>query len=198
MKQRPRRWLRRVGVVLLLMAAGLGLWDWRWLQREHRHDQVILAAARLHGVDPALVKAVVWRESRFDAAAVGRVGELGLMQITETTALEWAGEQRGTNFEHADLLDPGLNTLCGTWYLGKLLRRYPRADDPLPFALADYNAGRGNVLRWAKGEAATNSAAFIAAITFPGTRDYVQAVATRRARYQNDFPSGGAKPPVLR
>jgi len=188
-----RSWRGRLLLAVLLVGAAIAFLDWRWLPREHRHDKVILTAARRYGVDPALVKAVVWRESRFDATAVGRVGELGLMQITEPTALEWAGEESVANFEHTLLLDPALNTRCGTWYLAKLLRRYPRADDPLPFALADYNAGRGNVLRWAKGAAATNSAAFLAAMTFPGTRDYVQAVAARRGRYTNDFAGGGLK-----
>ena len=46
--------------------------------------------------------------------------------------------------------------MAGTWYLRKLLRRYPRADDPVVYALADYNAGRTHVLRWNKGPAATN------------------------------------------
>ena len=45
-----------------------------------------------------------------------------------------AGSHRGA---------PGSNTLAGAWYLAKLLRRYPHADDPLSYALADYNAGRG-------------------------------------------------------
>lgn len=175
-----------------MLAAGAVFLDWRWLQREHRHDEVILAAARRHGVDPALVKAVVWRESRFDSRAVGRAGEIGLMQITEPTALEWAGEESSTNFEHSLLFDPALNTRCGTWYLAKLLRRYARADDPLPFALADYNAGRGNVLRWAKGAAATNSLAFTEAIGFPSTKDYVRAVVARWPRYVADF--GDRKP----
>jgi soluble lytic murein transglycosylase len=183
-----QRWRRRLLLALLVLAGAAAFLDWRWFKREHRHDSVILAAALRQGVDPALVKAVVWRESRFDARAVGRAGEIGLMQITEPTALEWAGEESVTNFEHALLFDPAMNTRCGVWYLAKLLRRYPRADDPLPFALADYNAGRGNVLRWAKGAAATNSAAFIAAIGFPGTQDYVQSIAARRSYYTNDFP----------
>ena len=45
--------------------------------------------------------------------------------------------------------------------LSKLLRRYTKTDSPLPYALADYNAGRGNVLKWNGGEAATNSVLFI-------------------------------------
>lgn len=188
-KQTSARRLKWVVLLLLLGAGVVAVLDWRWLQRERRYDAVILTAARRHGVDPALLKAVVWRESRFDADAVGRVGELGLMQITEDAALEWAGEQGIAGFDHQSLRDPGSNTLCGAWYLSRLVRRYQRTDDALPYALADYNAGRGNVLRWAKGEAATNSTAFLAAMTFPGTRDYVNAILARRGHYTNDFAS---------
>ena len=58
----------------------------------------------------------------------------------------------------------------------------------MPYALADYNAGRGNVLRWNQGAAATNSQQFLAQMTFPGTRRYIETVAERRARYGDEFP----------
>ena len=57
----------------------------------------------------------------------------------------------------------------------------PRGD--LPVALAEYNAGRSNVLRWNKGAAATNSRVFIKQIDFPGTKSYVLSVMTRYAEY---------------
>ncbi|MCW5556490.1 MAG: lytic transglycosylase domain-containing protein, partial [Verrucomicrobiae bacterium] len=120
--------------------------------------------------------------SRFDPDARGSAGELGLMQLMEDAALEWATASRISGFAHAQALDPVTNTLAGSYYLAKLLRRYPHTDDPLPYALADYNAGRGNVLRWMQGPAATNSAAFRSAITFPGTRRYVDAIIERYRR----------------
>jgi soluble lytic murein transglycosylase len=54
--------------------------------------------------------------------------------------------------------------------------------------LADYNAGRANVLKWTKGAAATNSAAFVEQIGFPGTKDYVLSIQKRQERYRRDFP----------
>lgn len=101
------------------------------------------------------------------------------MQLMEDAALEWAAASQVPGFVHAHTLDPVTNTLAGSYYLAKLLRRYPQADDPLPYALADYNAGRGNVLRWMKGAAATNSAAFRESITYPGTREYINAITER-------------------
>jgi soluble lytic murein transglycosylase len=174
----------------LFLAAGLGgvlLLVWfQQERREHSQDEPILAAARRYGVDPALVKAVVWRESRFSPSARGRVGERGLMQLRELAAQEWADAEKITGFEESSLDDPRTNTLAGTFYLAKLLRRYSQADDPVPFALADYNAGRGNVLKWSRSTGTTHSEEFMARIGFPETRKYVRAVAERRIRYQNE------------
>ena len=61
-----RRWLRIV--IALGSVALLCQWLFRW-QREHRYDPIIVNAARRYGVDPALVKAVVWKESRFNPRA---------------------------------------------------------------------------------------------------------------------------------
>jgi len=173
------------GGLLLLGVAGL-----RWWQQAHlesSQDKAILAAARRYGVEPALVKAVVWRESHFDPLARGSKGEIGLMQIMKPTAQEWAEAEHLTFFQHEQLFDPAKNTRAGAWYLARLLRRYRNTDDPVPYALADYNAGRRNVLRWATGEAATNSQQFIGEIGFPGTQAYVRAVLRRYEKYRQTF-----------
>ncbi len=166
-----------------ILALTFGIDQWRRSRNESSQDAHILAAARKHGVDPALIKAVVWRESRFDPLARGGKGEYGLMQIMPGTGGDWAAAQRAGIYSPLLLLDPGRNTECGAWYLRKLLGRYTGADNPVPYALADYNAGRGNVLKWLKGEAATNSAVFVEQIGFPSTREYVRAVMKRRERY---------------
>ena len=179
----------RLGLVMLLMLVlgGLvGYWSWRG-RVEHSQDGPIAAAARRYGVEPALVKAVVWRESRFNPAARGRAEEIGLMQIREDAAREWADAERIAGFEHAQCFDPITNTLAGTWYLKKLLKRYPQTDNPAVYALADYNAGRGNVLKWCGGAAATNSAEFMRQIGFPGTKAYVEEVMGRCEKYRAGF-----------
>jgi soluble lytic murein transglycosylase len=178
---------RRVTYSILILLGLLSLAAWRlwWITRlERSQDVPIRAAAGRYGVDPALVKAIVWRESRFNPKARGSAGEIGLMQIREDAAREWADSEHLTAFDHEQCLDPGTNTLAGTWYLKKLLQRYTRTDDPIPFALADYNAGRGNVLRWNTNAGATNSAAFIDQIGFPGTKAYVASVRERYQRYR--------------
>ena len=174
---------------LLLLLGGVGIYCWRLELRDHSQDAPILAAARRYGVAPALVKAVVWRESRFNAEARGSKGEIGLMQVLLNAAgRDWTDAQRLPPLAPQNLLDPATNTLIGAWYLEKLIKRYSDTDNPLPYALADYNAGRGNVLKWKQGRAATNSAAFIRQIGFPGTKSYVQIVLRRYQHYQPIFP----------
>lgn len=168
----------------------LGWWRYReW--REHRFDAEILRAARKYGIDPALVKAVVWRESWFNPDARGRAGEVGLMQIRSIAAGEWAAAEKLGAISLDQLLSPGSNALAGTWYLAKLLKRYRDTDDPVPYALADYNAGRTRVLNWIAGPAATNSTAFVEQIGFPGTKRYVTEVSKRRQAYRDDFRGDG-------
>jgi soluble lytic murein transglycosylase len=165
----------------LLMLALIGVLAFKALLywREHRFDSAIAQAAKRYQVDPALIRAVIQQESDFHPGARGRAGELGLMQIREPAALEWASAEHIQGFEHANCLNPLTNVLAGTWYLKKVMRHYNQADDPMPFGLAEYNAGRGNVLKWLAGDGATNSAVFIVRIGFPGTRAYVQKIIQR-------------------
>ena len=180
--------MKRLRNVLLLALAGVLAFE-AWLYwHEHRFDAAIAEAANRYRLDPALIRAVIWRESGFNPDACGRAGELGLMQIRETAALEWASAEHIKDFDHMACLNPRTNVLAGSWYLERVLRHYRLADNPLPFGLAEYNAGRGNVLKWLAGASATNSAAFIQGIGFPGTKAYVQKIITRYQRYRHINP----------
>jgi len=171
------------GVLLILSGVG-GFFYWQHSRLERSQDVPIKQAAQRYHVEPALIKAIVWRESRFHPEARGRSGELGLMQIREDAAREWADAEKIPGYDHPHCLDPVTNTLAGTFYFRKLLKRYSATDNPLPYALADYNAGRGNVIKWNSGSAATNSADFVGQIGFPSTREYVIAVMDRYQHYR--------------
>jgi soluble lytic murein transglycosylase len=177
-----RRRVILISILLLLAASAFLLW--REEERERKFIPQIRAAAERYRVDPMLIKAVVWRETRFHPDVRGKSGEIGLMQLQEVAAQEWADAEHIPAFVHEQCFDPGTNTLAGAFYLGKLIRRYAQADDPLPYALAEYNAGRGNVLKWNSGPAATNSAVFIEQIGFPGTKAYVKSVLRHYAFYR--------------
>ncbi len=176
-----RRWLKLLAV--LALGGILSQWLYR-RHREQRYDPLILAAADRYRIDPALVKAVIWRESRFKPNAQGSVGEIGLMQVRDAAAHEWASAERRSGFSARQLFDPDTNIYAGSWYLADLLKRYRATDDPVPYALADYNAGRTHVLRWMRGAAKTNSAVFLAQMDYPGTRRYIASVRERCEHYK--------------
>ena len=203
-----RAWPVGLLLLALLAAAGAGAW---WLRSDedawHRaaelwpggtwrsYDALIAEVATRRGVDPALVKAVVWRESRFRAGMTGAAGERGLMQVSEGAAGEWARAEKVATFVPTDLFDPKTNLEAGTWYLARALRRWSTKDDPIPFALAEYNAGRTNVNRWtqkARGrpqrgnaaEAEVSGPELEAAIGFPSTRQYVASIRRRMEFYR--------------
>ena len=178
-----RKLSRLLFFVMLLLAVFFG---WQYY-KEHRFDPLIVNAAKRYDVPPALVKAVIWQETRFDPSARGKAGEIGLMQIRSAAAGEWAEAEKIEGFQHEDILDPGKNILAGTWYLSKMLKRYRQTDNAVPYALADYNAGRGNVLKWLSGPATTNSLAFVEQIGFPSTRKYAVNIMRRRLRYEDEF-----------
>jgi len=177
-----RRWLRWL---LLLIVIDAAAFYWWWSnQAERRYNGIIRDAAAEFGVEYALIKAVIWQESRFDEKAVGEAGEIGLMQLMELAAFEWADDHGVRGFEHTHVYDPRTNILAGTYYLKTRLARYRHTDDPLPYALADYNAGRARVVRWAGEAARTNNVVFLQNIDFPSTRRYIDQVTHRRDHYR--------------
>src|SRR2546428_11154049 len=92
-------------IVLCLLGGAAGYWWWQE-RRERSQDGPIHAAAQRYGVDAALIKAVVWRESRFDPSVRGRAQEIGLMQLQEAAAQEWAEAEHIAGFEHEHCFDP--------------------------------------------------------------------------------------------
>src|SRR5689334_10533688 len=121
--------------------------------RFQQYDRLIRTVAAEHHLDPMLVKAVVWRESRFDPTKYGTHAERGLMQVTEKAANEWAVETKVTGFYADQLFEPKTNLEAGTWYLRRAMEHWKQESDPVPFALAEYNAGASRVQRWSGNEA---------------------------------------------
>ncbi len=160
--------------------------DWMSMGRFHRYDAMIGDAARKNGVDPLLLKAIVWRESEFHPHKTGTTGERGLMQVSQAAAKDWVQAHKAETFQPADLFSPRMNLEIGSWYLKKALLHWAAKDDPVPFALAEYNAGRATVDRWIAttqlGEEIT-AADLRIHIGFPSTRAYVETILKRRAYY---------------
>ncbi len=161
--------------------------DWLSFGRYQRYDEMIGDAARKNGVDPLLLKAIVWRESQFHPQKTGASGERGLMQVSEAAARDWLRSHKAETFQPTDLYSPRTNLEIGSWYLKQKLLRWASKDDPVPFALAEYNAGGRRVDRWIAetklGQAAT-AADLRSRIDFPSTHAYVEAILKRQDYYQ--------------
>jgi len=161
-------------------------YEWMSPARFHQYDQLIRAVAVEHHLDPMLVKAVVWRESRFDARKYGIRGERGLMQVSEKAATEWARENKIAPWRVEQLFDPKTNLEAGSWYLHRALEHWGHQVDPLPFALAEYNAGASRAQRWSGGNGIADIPAekFLQNIDFPATRKYIDSIIDRHKFYQ--------------
>jgi soluble lytic murein transglycosylase len=195
-----RRALPVVVVMLGLVGAGLVVSD--HLPKLHeavteieyplRHEDIIRKQAQEKGVDPALIAAVIYAESRFVEGRTSSAGALGLMQITPDTAADIARRSGGTRFTIADLASPDLNIAYGTYHLRYLLDRY--GGETLP-AVAAYNAGPGHVDRWIAESAANGRELDLDAIKFPETRAYTEKVLRAQREYEKRYgPELGLSP----
>src|SRR6185503_7671145 len=88
-----------------------------------RHEDIIRQQAREKDLDPALIAAVIYGESKF-RDRTSRAGAKGLMQILPSTAAYIARKSGGTEFEQGDLANPQINISYGSWYLKYLLDHF--------------------------------------------------------------------------
>ncbi len=105
------------------------LWD-------SKYNEIIVKAARFHDVDAALVSAVIKAESDYDPKTVSHKGARGLMQLMPATA---------KRFGVRNSFDPEQNIYAGTKYLRWLLDKF---DGNADLAVAGYNAGEGNIMKY--------------------------------------------------
>lgn len=171
--------IRFLALLLLMALLAAGFWGAMEYRRTHRFDSLIRTASQRYGVDAALISAVIWRESNYRHATVGKAGEIGLMQVREPAARDWAKAESLPLFERGHLFDPGTNILAGTWYLSRALKRWKAKDEPIAFALAEYNAGLTHARRWAAMPGAETGSGFSNAVTFPSTRAYIGDILNR-------------------
>ena len=176
--------MRRVAFLVVLLAAAAGALaavhaampaPYARLWYPLRYEEIVTGHARNYELDPALVAAVIYQESRFRPDAESPTGALGLMQLQPDTARGIALRTGGSRFEVADLYEPEINVRYGCWYLRHLLQKY--GDER--WALAAYNAGQANVDRW-RSEGRE--------IAFPETREYVARVLEAREIYRRAYP----------
>jgi soluble lytic murein transglycosylase len=148
-----------------------------------RHDDIIRQQAADKRLDPALIAAVIYEESRF-RDQTSHAGARGLMQITPDTADFIARHSGGYRFEQSDLATPQINISYGSYYLRYLIDRYGGSET---LAVAAYNAGLGNVDRWVEKAGGPSKFKSAEHIPFPETRAYVENVMERRGEYRKNY-----------
>src|ERR1051326_8233367 len=201
----------RVLIVILLLLLTFGLAYLSHYHYLHRYDALIGRVSSQYGLDPALVRAVIYEESYFDQNAHSGAGAVGLMQVTSIIVREWT---RVTGKQHLALVFPNavdghtqaealrmkneqllyypeINLHLGCWYLDQLMKRYSDQDEPLPIVLASYNAGPTNAQRWQQRVTSDPlhhdnlaAAKFIEQIDFPETKSYVKSILARYKKYK--------------
>ena len=158
--------------VALVQQGKPGWWERLWYPLRYEH--IVRGHARNYGLDPALLAAVIYQESKFKADARSSSGAIGLMQLLPDTAKGIALHTGGTAFRVDDLYDPEINVRYGAWYLSHLLEKY--RDERT--ALAAYNAGQDNVDRWRRSGSG---------IQFSETRAYVDRVEDLKKIYRDAY-----------
>jgi soluble lytic murein transglycosylase len=169
-----------VGVVRLLPLAQRAVND---LSLPLSYPSIIRRQAAEKHLDPALVAAIIYAETKFDPRT-SSAGAEGLMQLMPQTATFLAHRTGGTTFTTADLATPQVNIAYGSYYIRYLLNEF---HGNLVAALAAYNGGDANVHKWIAQAQAEGHSFRIADIPFPETRDYVQRVLQARRNYRHTY-----------
>ena len=176
---------RRVASFGVLAAVVVGVFAFvqqdppTWFERLRyplHYGAIVREHARDYHLQPALLAAVIYQESKFRSDARSSSGAVGLMQLQPATAEGIAVRTGGTAFRVGDLLDPEINIRYGSWYLRHLLDKYGSERT----ALAAYNAGQTTVDEWRRrGEP----------IAFSETRHYVARVEHLKTIYRRAYAS---------
>jgi soluble lytic murein transglycosylase len=186
MRQRPLATLVAVAVVLVCAAVVIsGL-----RQAAHRGQlpledvSIIREQAAAKHLDPALIAAVIYTESKFEPRE-STAGAEGLMQILPATAYYLAHLSGGSAFTASDLGTPKVNVAYGSYYLRYLLDHYGGNE---MLAVAAYNGGLANVDHWVAQADSAGHALTQQEIPFPETREYVQRVLNAQRAYRATYP----------
>ncbi len=157
--------------MIVLSAAALPFF-WIGRIKSAVYYDYILEYSKVNDVDPSFVLAVIAIESRFRPEAVSRAGAVGLMQIMPSTGEILVDEIGIEGYSDDGLKDPDVNIRLGTYYIGKLQRKY--GSDVL--ALAAYNAGEGRVNSLINETNTVPGEILPSDLPWPETKRYVRSV----------------------
>ena len=186
-RARRRGRLRMVAIIVLVLAVIVGVALTAKVRREHSlplaDQSIIRHQAQEKHLDPALIAAVIYAETKFQPRE-SSAGAEGLMQILPSTAEYLARITHGTSFTTSDLANPEVNIAYGSYYLSYLLKYYGGSQLS---AIAAYNAGLTNVDQWSAKARAQGRQLAIGDIPFPQTRAYVTKVLGAESTYHQFY-----------
>lgn len=184
---RQRNRIRLWGYLAVIILAGMPVLMRRDHVRNFFVDDTLYAAeireaADHHGLPPELVRAVIFRESRFDPEARGSAGEIGLMQILPRGAVaEWARIHKCPVPDKTALENVQVNLEIGCFFLARSMRRWQKYKAQTALALCQYNAGESRAVKWAPKDPADPDV--LDRITIRSTRKYVTVILDRYHKY---------------
>jgi soluble lytic murein transglycosylase len=182
---------RRLLLGVAVLGIAIGVWAamplfrdaYRSITLPLAYAPTIRQQAQEKHLDPALIAAVIYAETKFDPRT-SPAGAVGLMQIEPKTALFLAHRSGATTFTVSDLGTPEVNIAYGSYYLRYLLDEYGGS---VTLALAAYNGGEANVNRWAAQARREDKPLTVDGIPFPETRAYVLRVIQAQRDYRRQY-----------
>lgn len=167
-------------VALLIFAGVFGVYKFLLYRYPLHYKELILQCAGEFGLEPSLVAAVIWAESRFNENAHSHAGAMGLMQVLPNTGSWVAGKIGLEGFESQMLYLPETNLRIGCWYLSYLYKKF---EGDMVKMLAGYNAGQGRVSEWEK-DWPEGYAPGVEDIPYEETRNYIRNIEKAKKIYE--------------
>ncbi len=151
-------------------------------------EEEILAATRVHDVDPSLLLAIFREESRFDPEAVSPASARGLGQFIMPTAQRLAAKHAMGPLDEEDLNDPQISIELGGAYLAELESRFKGVT---PTMVAAYNAGEAQAMLWRSHCYSSEPEEFFTKVSFGETRAYLERVLKAQSQYREIYTQIG-------
>jgi soluble lytic murein transglycosylase-like protein len=144
-----------------------------------KYESAIRKYAKKNGLDPHLVMGLIHQESFFNPRTKSSAGAIGLMQLMPATGKE-LGSRLFRGFNVGRLENPEVNIELGTMHFRHLVDLFGGKTE---LAIASYNAGQGNVMKWRRAAPSKPMDELLESIPFPETRNYVKRVTILSAAY---------------
>lgn len=150
------------------------------------YEEEITTWSGEYDIDPYLIMGIIRAESSYETDAVSSANAMGLMQLTEETAVQIAQWLEVEAFQKEDLFDANCNIRFGTRYVQWLLEQF---DGDLKNTLAAYNAGIGTVKQWLADSRYSQDGVTLHTIPYEETDDFVKRVTLYRRAYGILYPA---------